>query len=835
MNDRGRERDLVLAPNEFAFILDETKGNINVYVGPHKTSLANTDAPVVFDAGSKRFERRQLDGAIQALSIAPEGWYLVLKNPATDKSHPRTGALNNLPSLDTGRKVNIPGPASFALWPGQMVRVIQGHHLRSNQYLLVRVYDEEGAKANWKNAVLRMRPEAAPDEAEAAAKVQRPPDLTMGTLLIIRGTEVAFYIPPTGVEVVPDVDGNYVREAITLERLEYCILLDENGNKRYIQGPDVVFPQPTETFVAIRGARKFRALELNENTGLYIKVIAPYEENGARYKVGDELFITGKDTMIYLPRPEHAIIKYGDQERHYAVAIPAGEARYVLDRNKGTITLKRGPAIYLPDPRTELIIRRVLDPKTVSLWFPGNREAYDYNRRMAQQNAPQIAAEFAAVASVPVQSARASAAPKAAPAAAPGGPPPPPPPPPSEFAGDDFTRSQTFTGPRTIVLDTRYEGAVAIDVWTGYAVLVVSKTGERKVVAGPHTHLLEYDETLQVLELSTGTPKSEQNLYKTVYLRVLNNKVSDQVEVETRDLVRVQLQLSYRVNFEGDPNKWFEVENYVKFLTDHLRSLIRAAVKRHGIEQFYADSVAILRDVILGTAGEDGKRPGRRFEENGMRVYDVEVLEVTIGDEAIAELLVQAQHAAVQQTLSLAAEQRRLEMVRQTEGVTQQVAEAKSATLQQAIALRTREGEQQQRYQLAELAAKLDLHERQQRALLAEQERLGAIHGADLGRRQATAQLDLSIQQQQLDQRLRELQAEVTAVVEKARAVSPDLIAALQAFGDRALAEKMAESMAPLAILGGESVAEVLGRLLRGSPLARLLPAGEANTETPKS
>ncbi|MFY0542199.1 hypothetical protein [Nannocystis pusilla] len=58
MNDRGRERDLVLAPNEFAFILDETKGNINVYVGPHKTSLANTDAPVVFDPGSKRFERR---------------------------------------------------------------------------------------------------------------------------------------------------------------------------------------------------------------------------------------------------------------------------------------------------------------------------------------------------------------------------------------------------------------------------------------------------------------------------------------------------------------------------------------------------------------------------------------------------------------------------------------------------------------------------------------------------------------------------------------------------------------------------------------------------------
>src|SRR5690606_31933781 len=120
-------------------------------------------------------------------------------------------------------------------------------------------------------------------------------------------------------------------------RLEYCILLDENGNKRYIQGPDVVFPRPTETFVSIRGKRKFRAIELNENTGLYLKVIAPYEEDGVHYKVGDELFITGKDTMIYMPRTEHAIIKYGEQERHYGVAIPAGEARYVLDRQKGAI------------------------------------------------------------------------------------------------------------------------------------------------------------------------------------------------------------------------------------------------------------------------------------------------------------------------------------------------------------------------------------------------------------------------------------------------------------------------------------------------------------------
>ncbi|MBA3550362.1 MAG: hypothetical protein H0T76_28135, partial [Nannocystis sp.] len=382
----------MLAPNEFAFILDETKGNINVYVGPHKTSLANTDVPVIFDSRTKRFDRKTLDLALQMISIAPEGWYLVLKNPATDKSHPRTGALNNLPNLDTGRKVNIPGPISFALWPGQMMRVLQGHHLRSNQYLLVRVYDEEAAMANWKNAVIKPQ-KTGEGEAEGGLLYEDKPDLTMGNLLVIRGTQVSFYIPPTGVEVVPDVDANYVREAVTLERLEYCILLDENGSKRFIVGPDVVFPKPTEVIVRMRGARKFRAIELNENSGLYLKVIAPYEENGVSYKVGDELFLTGRDQMIYFPRTEHAIVKYGEQEKHHAVAIPAGEARYVLDRLTGKISLRRGPAMFLPDPRREVIVRRVLDPRTVSLWFPNNREAFEYNRKLAAQSSPALAAE----------------------------------------------------------------------------------------------------------------------------------------------------------------------------------------------------------------------------------------------------------------------------------------------------------------------------------------------------------------------------------------------------------------------------------------------------------
>lgn len=823
-DDSRRERDLILAPNEYAFILDETKGNVINYVGPHKTSLANTDQPVIFNSQNKRFERCTLEQAIQVFAIAPEGWYIVLKNPAQDGKHSKIGTANGLPDLDVGRKVNIPGPVAFAPWPGQMVRVIQGHRLRSNHYLIVRVYDEEAARKNWGQAVIKPQT-AAPGEPVEGGEVKPAvdvPDLTMGKLLVIKGTEVSFYIPPTGIEVVPDENDNYVRPAVTLERLEYCILLDEDGNKRYIIGPAVVFPKPTETFVEKSGLRKFKAIELNEISGLYIKVIAPYEEDGRQYKVGEELFITGKDQMIYFPRPEHAIVRYGEEDINYAVAIPAGEARYVLDRLGGQITLQRGPAMLLPDPRRQVIVRRVLDPKLVELWFPGNQEALDYNRQLMAAAQKEKGEEFVRdleAREMLQQQTKAARRAKEAPAPA------------EEFAGEEFTRRQTFTPPRTVTLVTKYEGAVAINVWTGYAVLIVSKTGERKVIVGPQTYLLEYDETLEKLELSTGTPKTDQQLMKTVYLRVLHNKVSDIIEAETHDLCPVRMRLSYRVNFEGAPEKWFNVENYVKFLTDHMRSLMRHAIRLHGIEEFYANAISIVRDTILGPAVEGGKRVGRVFEENGMRIYDVEVLDVTIQDETIAGLLVESQRSAVQQALELAADERHLEAVQQKETIKQKTAKAEATTQNLLVNLEMEKVQKQLGLNLSQIEAKAEAAKRQLDAKWAEQEPLDKIAAAELARQKAGLEQEIAIAQQRLAQRLEELRAEVEAVVNKANAVSPQLVAALQAFSDRALAQQMAESMAPLAILGGRSIADVLAQLLKGTILEKVLtqPTADGN------
>lgn len=801
-DDRRSERDLILAPNEHAFLLDETKGNVINYVGPHKTSLANTDQPVVFNAQTKRFETCTLQEAKQQFAIAPEGWYLVLKNPAADGKPPRIGTANSLPELDIGRKVNMPGPISFALWPGQMVKVIQGHHLRSNQYLVVRVYDEEAARTNWEQAVIK-----PPDGSEAKLEV---PDLTMGKQLVIRGTDVSFYIPPTGVEVVAQ-NGQYIRHAVTLERLEYCILLDEDGNKRYIIGPAVVFPEPTETFVIKNGARKFKAIELDENSGIYIKVIAPYEENGTAYKVGDELFITGKDQMIYFPRPEHAIIRYGDQEVYQAAAIPAGEALYVLDRRSGQITLERGPRMFLPDPRTQVIVRRVLSPRQVELWFPGNQEALAYNLKLKKAVQQQKGEDYlpAAPAQMAPAAKKATTLGEAEETTKEG------------FVGDQFSRSFSF--PRTITLDTKYEGAVAINVWTGYAVLVISKTGERKVIVGPQTYLLEYDETLGSVELSTGTPKRDAQLMNTVYLRVLHNKVSDEVDAMTQDFCPVKILLSYRVNFEGDPDKWFNVENYVKFLVDHMRSVLINAIKREGIEHFYDNAITIIRDTVLGVSNEAGKRPGRLFAENGMFIYDVEVLEVSIEDAKIAELLVDTQHTKVRQELALAAEKRHQVITEQRETISQKVSQAQAKTKHVQLDLEMEAVTKQQDLSLAKIEADVAAQQRKLEAQLAEQSPLDQINQAELARQKAKSDLAVEVAQQKLAQQLEQLKAEVEAVVNKAEAVSPELIAALQAFSDKALAEKMAESMAPLAILGGKSVADVFSQLLQGTVLEKVL------------
>ena len=778
------QKDLVLSINEYAYVLDETKGHVVCWVGPSKTSLSNSDKLVRFDTRSKSFVKCGYNEVVNLFATAPENWYIILKNPVENNRHPIPGA-NNLPeNVHIGRKVNLRGPVSFALYPGQMAKVVKGHALRSNQYLLARVYEAEEAS----KSVGEMR------DTEGNVIENTKNTYVNGQILVIKGTEVSFYIPPTGIEVIAinnDDRKGYVREAVTLERLEYCILKDEDGNKRYVHGPEVVIAEYKDV---------------------------DKEGNEVVHPVGEELFITGNDQMIYYPRPEHAIISYDNKMMHHAIAIPEGEGRYIMDRMTGVIKTVKGPAMYLPDPRTEVVVKRKLTENQCKLWYPGNQAVLNYNIGLNEKYVEKSLATAdldTLTAFSCVTSASASLA--------------------NLEAKANISRGTSYTKPRTITLDNKLDGVVSIDVWTGYAVNVISKSGQRKVICGPQTVLLDYDQDLERLELSTGRPKTTDHLLRTVYLRHENNKVSDLINVETADFVRATIKVSYCVDFDKDyMDKWFAIDNYVKYLCDRVRSLMKRAAKEYTIYDFYQNYSDIVRNVTLGLPMDgsnicEGPHAGHRFfPENGMFIHDVEVLSLDVQSD-IEEMILDKQTDMIRQTLELADAQREAEIAEALSVAEQKKQELRSLELLNKMELQKVEAERK-------LAIQAEINRKQEAEDLAKKQAgkdmqpfIDAIAAASEARKNAAhaAQMERSNAENKALQDHQKAMAKIEADKQKAYAdtvkqivesISPDLIAALEMSGKCDLMSVMAEHMSPYALAQGDSIVDATQKLLNGLP-----------------
>ena len=823
------QKDLVLSINEYAYVLDRTKGNVLCHVGPTKTSLSQSDELVRFEPKSKKFRPCGYNEAISLFASAPENWYLVLKNPTKSGRHPTAGTSNNLPEdIEIGRKINIPGPVSFALYPGQMAKVVKGHALRTNQYLLARVYDAASASAEGGQVI----------DADGNVVVPEKKDYVNGQILVIKGTDISFYIPPTGIEVIPlqnDDALGYIRDAVTLERLEYCILKDEDGNKRYVHGPEVVFPEPTESFVTSpKGGFIFRAIELSKISGIYVKVIAEYaDDDGTVHPVGEELFITGDDQMIYYPRPEHAIINYDEKILHHAIAIPDGEGIYVMNRMNGEIKTVRGPAMYLPDPRVEVVVKRKLSQRECNLWYPGNQTALAYNAGLTEKSLEKAIAKSVKAATANLDSSTATAYSVTNSVSNIN----------REFqtlayleSNAGISRGTSYTKPRTITLDNKYDGVVSLDVWTGYAVNVVSKNGTRKVVRGPQTILLDYDQTLEELQLSTGNPKTTDKVEHTVFLRYENNKVSDIISVETKDFVECSVKVSYCVDF--DPayrDSWFSVDNYVKYLCDRIRSLLKREVKKHTIEDFYQNYSDIVRNIAIdyseNTTSEkaSNKHEGRFFRENGMFVKDCEVLSLTVESE-IAEILERHQRDMVEKSLELSDAEARVKVAEALFDAEKKENELASTKLINRMNLQGEEARRKLEIQ-AEVNRKQEAEK--QAAKQAEKDMqvlIDAIHEAEMARKQKETDANIAEKKALADIEKAKQEAYAKTVADVMKSIQPDLVAAIQAQSDSKVFNSIATGIAPYAIGNGESAAEFVDRLLRGTTLE-----GIVNKFTPNS
>ena len=803
----SNQKDLVLSINEYAYVLDETKGQVTCLVGPTKMSLSQSDRLVNFNEKTKAFEACGFDDAKHLFTTAPENWYVILKNPVKDNRHPVAGTANSLPeNFCVGRKVNIKGPSSFALYPGQMAKVIRGHALRSNQYLLARVYEAESANAN--------DGEMINAEGQKIEEVKK--NYVNGQILVIKGTEVSFYIPPTGIEVIP-VDNNhrngYTREAITLERLEYCILKDEDGNKRYVHGPEVVFPKPTETFVAsASNSYIFRAIELSKISGIYAKVIAEYEDdNKVVHRVGEELFITGNDQMIYYPRPEHAIINYDGKILHHAIAIPEGEGRYVMNRMTGEIKTVKGPKMYLPDPRTEVVVKRKLTPSQCQLWYPGNMEVLNHNMALNEKAVEKSTTKSANtdawgfMASTGTNVTLANLEAKA-----------------------NISRGTSYTKPRTITLDNKFDGVVSMDIWTGYAVNVISKSGERKVICGPKTVLLDYDQTLEVLQLSTGKPKTTDKLEKTVFLRHENNKVSDVVAITTKDFVDALVKVSYCVNFlPKDKDKWFAVENYIKFLCDSMRAEIRREAKKYNIEDFYQNYAEVVRNVVLnleGSTEDKGEATvyGHYFPQNGMNIVDCEVLGLNIESE-VENMLEDHQREMVKKSLQLTGAKRRVEVAEKLAEAEKKEHELRSEQLKNKMELQAKETQEK-----LKLEAEINRQKEAEKAASKEAEKalqplMDAIQDANLAREKKESDMILAHKKAEADIEKARLDAQASTIAKVMESVSADLVAAMTSEANADIVQAITKSLAPYAMVRNESVATFAQTLLNGTPLESVI------------
>ena len=336
--------------------------------------------------------------------------------------------------------------------------------------------------------------------------------------------------------------------------------------------------------------------------------------------------------------------------------------------------------------------------------------------------------------------------------------------------------------------------------------------------------------------MSTGKPKTTDHLLSTVFLRHENNKISDIVNIETSDFVRASVKISYCVNFDvAMKDKWFSVENYVKYLCDKERSLIKREAKKYTIEEFWKNYSDIVRNVAIAAPAEKTDKDakpwrGREFAENGMYVYDAEILSISVEDD-IAELLNESQYDNIRQALELADIEKRAEIAKrklEAESEEQQIRAEKDALKQKLDKERA----------LNQLAAQAEVNRKAEaekaaarQAELDLQEVLNTINDEKIKRDKAEEDMKAAVEAKKIELEQARQEAYAKAIVDVLSAIQPGLIESMNSQSNAELMRSVAEGFAPYAIARHESVSEVVDRMIRGTTLEGVLEKAKTALE----
>ena len=167
---------------------------------------------IVIDDGAGGF-REDLSGRPQMMIEVGDNQYAVLFNPLLENDGGPNGRFragrNESRPLRNGTRAMIPGPCSFWLRPGQRCEVRDAHELSASQYSSSRSTAPSTRPRPYYEVtrVGRDHPRHRRERSTTARRrcdETRRPRARRGQLIVIRGIDTQFYIPPTGVDIVPD-------------------------------------------------------------------------------------------------------------------------------------------------------------------------------------------------------------------------------------------------------------------------------------------------------------------------------------------------------------------------------------------------------------------------------------------------------------------------------------------------------------------------------------------------------------------------------------------------------------------------------------------------------
>jgi hypothetical protein len=578
-----------------------------------------------------------------------------------------------------------------------------------------------------------------------------------------------------------------IRRAVVLGEKEYCVIIDADGKREIKVGPARVFPGPYDQFM-VKGsrARIYDAYELLPQRALWLRVIAPISKSELLQKLprgvvlekdafhpGDELLLTGVSTFFF-PFNEIEVLSPETGE----AVVGNDHSRVFIE----AIGIDQKSGIYVRDLATgEVRLVRgkqsyLVDPRKevqITRTVPED----DWNLWIGQNE-------------------------------------------PHKATGDAVTTPW----------------AVSITVPHNTAVLATSADGQR-VIEGPCVTLLGYEETLTPILLSTGTPKSDDSPLRTCFLRTVGNRVSDVINVETADFVRISIRVSYSVTFlQEHKSRWFNHVNYIQVMIEHLRSLLRARCRSLALSQLWPRLPDFIRDTILGEKAEGKARPGRIFAENGTHVTEVEVLTSTIEDKGIAELMQKVQSQSVTLQIGDRQAQEQLTSARLRDDIAIKTQELQQAAREREAKMAELTRRFSQEAALAEARAEENLAREKQRladereaeavkarwaretaAKDAELKLLGRDAEARAGAQKMLQGAEIDLQTQLRNLEILLIQAQSAATVAERQAVQKGLIEAMTALGDKIMLAEAAANMNLVSLFKGKDVATLLSEVLGGT------------------